>query len=213
MEIEMDDYPTEFGLVFDDDDCEWLMTKKEKRILADAQILSSNYEAVTLEDKTVFSPEAWKMFEVAYRYIGGFHSYLNVLDMINTSKMIQIIYDKPFNSKDGFDPNKCYAIATYNEKCGLKMTSLIQNRSIEKLKSQAAAIKLGMDSLGFSWNESAMFDEYFIMKYCGGKSKIIPPEQIAKIYDIQVDEDGIHYYRRFSTTGTLERKIACGTIR
>ena len=70
-----------------------------------------------------------------------------------------------------------------------------------------------MDSLRFSWNESAMFDEYFIMKYCGGKSQITPPEQIAKIYDIQVDEDGFHYYRRFSTTGTLERKIACGTIR
>ena len=182
----------------------------------DNLLLESHGFAITTIDKEQVAKESWPLFEILYEYIGGYKSYSNVADMVETCAFIRFVYKGQLNNINEFDINNCLAVGTYNRKAGIKMTSIAANViCFSKQFTRAAARKLQRESLKFSWCEVSGKAEEFLVNQCGAMNYLIKPEMIKQIYpDIYIDaEDNTHYTRILTDFGISVRKIAFGTIK
>ena len=182
----------------------------------DNLLLESHGYAVTTIDKSVVAKESWALFEILYDYIGGYKSYSSIEDMVKTCSFIRFVYKGPLNNIKDFDIHKCLVVGTYNKKAGIKMTSIASNViCFPKQFTKAAARKLQIESLKFSWCEVSGKAENFLINQCGAMDYLIEPNIIKKVYpNIHIDiEDNTHYTRILSDTNMSVRKIAFGTIK
>lgn len=193
-----------------------LINEQVKRLEnKDNLLLESHGFAVSTLDKEVVATESWPLFEILYEYVGGYKSYQNVKDMVDTCAFIKFIYKGPLENVQDFKIDNCLAIGTYNRKAGIKMTSIAVNHvCFDKQFTKAAARKLQRESLKFSWCEVSGRAEQFLID-CGGLNYFIDPKIVKQIYpNILLDvEDKMHYSRVLSDTGDIVRKIAFGTIK
>ena len=182
----------------------------------DNLLLESHGFAVTTIDKSAVAKESWALFEILYDYIGGYKSYSSIEDMVKTCAFIRFVYKGPLNNIKDFDIHKCLVVGTYNKKAGIKMTSIASNViCFPKQLTKAAARKLQIESLKFSWCEVSGKAEDFLINQCGAMDYLIEPNIIKKVYqNLYIDiEDNTHYTRILSDTNMSVRKIAFGTIK
>lgn len=178
---------------------------------------AAHLDVIDLHSKQIIADRGWVLFEIAYEYIGGFKSYLNAKDMAASAYYIRAVYDGKLNSVEDFDVDKCYAIATFNQKFGLKLTGMAKNFvTTDKMKTSAAVKKLQKDSYRISWFECSGKAESFVMAN-GGRNYIVDPKIIKeKVYpnkDVVILDDGIHYTRGLTIGGEVVKKVAVGTIK
>ena len=136
--------------------------------------------------------------------------------MVKTCSFIRFVYKGPLNNIKDFDIHKCLVVGTYNKKAGIKMTSIASNViCFPKQFTKAAARKLQIESLKFSWCEVSGKAENFLINQCGAMDYLIEPNIIKKVYpNLYIDiEDNTHYTRILSDTNMSVRKIAFGTIK
>ena len=194
-----------------------LITEQAKKIEnKDNLLFESHGYAVLSMDKEVVAEESWPLFEVLYEYIGGYKSYKSVKDLVDTCEFIKFVYNGPLENIKDFKIENCLALATYNKKAGIKMTSIAVNLvCFPKQFTSAAARKLQRESLKFSWCEVSGKAEDFLINKCGAMQYLIDPATVKKVYpNILLDvEDKTHYSRILTDTGDIVRKIAFGTIK
>lgn len=206
----------------DPDDCEplaWMEYFPEYEVFTNAEInqVAKRLNVVDLQGKRIIPEGAWGLFELKYKYIGGFHNYESPKEIAETSYSIKAVYDGTIDDKENFEIEKCYAIATFNLKYGLKMTSISTNSiCLDKLKTMAAARKLQRDALKISWLECSGKAEKFVMANGGGRC-VIDPNVIKNVVfadrEVEIDKDGKHYTRILASSDEKVRKIAVGNIR
>jgi len=178
--------------------------------------IAAHLDVVDFTSKNIISERSWDLFELMYEYIGGFHSYESPREMAQSAHYIKAVYDGKLDNIKDFQIEKCYAIATFNLKFGLKMTALVANVAcLDKIKVRAAVKKLQQTCLKIGWLECSGKAERFVMS-CGGGRCIIDPQIIKNVVykdrQVEIDKDGKHYTRVLSGNGQAVRKLAVGKI-
>lgn len=194
-----------------------LEEKIEVLEISDYLLLESHNVVVTEVDKSIISERSFGLFQLMYEYTGGFYSYRSFREMAKTAELIKFTYDGPLNDPKDFEVEKCMAIATYNKKCGLKMTGMAANYVCYKSDvAKAAMRKLQRESFKFSWGEYSDKGEKFAIE-CGGLDYQIAPTIIKeKVYpdrEVKIFDDDKHYSRALTDSGKIIIKRAMGTIK
>lgn len=206
---------------FERDDIEplaWMeyFTEYEVATKSEMRKIEAHLDIVDLCSKRIISERSFSLFEIMYDYVGGFQSYKDAEEMARSSFLIKAVYDGRLENINNFQIEKCYAIATYEQKFGIKMTALASNTiCLDRTKVLAAANKLQRESLKYCWLECSGKAERFVMKNGGGKCIIDPMIIKNKVYtnrEVEIDKDGIHYTRVLSGSGQKVRKMAIGKI-
>ena len=179
--------------------------------------IAAHLDVIDIKSKGIISSRGWTLFEIAYEYIGGFKSYVDAAEMASKAYLLRATYDGKLDDINDFEVEKCYAIAVYNLKFGLKLTGLVKNLvTTDRMKTTAAARKLQQDSMRISWFECSGKAESFVMA-TGGRNHIIDPKIIRdKVYpneEVVISPDGIHYKRKLKVGGQVVEKIAVGNIK
>ena len=208
--------------IFDKDDFDvlgWMEYFPEYEVATKAELnkIAKHLDIVNLPSKRIISERSWDLFEIMYEYIGGFHSYNSPQDMAKKAYYIKAVYDGEIADIQNFEIEKCYAIATFNLKYGLKMTALAANSiCLDKMKAKAAVKKLQQTSLKIGWLECSGKAERFVMANGGGRCVIDPHIIKDVVYpdrEVEIDQDGKHYTRVLTGSGEKVRKLAVGRIR
>ena len=208
--------------IIDKDDFDvlgWMEFFPEYEVATKAELnkIAKHLDIVDLPSKRIISERSWDLFEIMYEYIGGFHSYKSPQDMAEKAYYIKAVYDGEIDDIKNFEIEKCYAVATFNLKYGLKMTALSANSiCLDKIKVKAAVKKLQQNCLKIGWLECSGKAEKFVMAN-GGGSCIIDPRIIKEVVypdrEVEIDQDGKHYTRVLTGSGEKVRKLAVGRIR
>ena len=191
--------------------------KKRTSYQKEVNKIAAHLDVIDFKSKQILSDRGWDLFEIAYEYIGGFKSYANAKEMAEKAYYIRATYDGKLYNMNDFKIDKCYAIAVYNLKFGLKLTGMVKNLiTTDKTKTNAAINKLQQDSFKISWFECSGKAESFVMAR-GGRKYIIDPKIIRdKVYpdrNIVISEDGLHYTRAIRFENERLEKIAVGNLK
>ena len=207
--------------IVDKDDCDalgWMEFFPEYEVASKSEMnkIAAHLDVVDFSSKNIISERSWDLFELMYEYIGGFYSYESPKEMAQSAHYIKAVYDGKLGNIKDFQIEKCYAIATFNLKFGLKMTALVANAvCLDKMKVRAAVKKLQQTCLKIGWLECSGKAERFVIS-CGGGRYIINPKIIKNVVykdrEVEIDEDGKHYTRVLSGSGQAVRKLAVGKI-
>ena len=174
--------------------------------------------------KKMLGSDTFEFMNTAYKYIGGFHSFDDESDFIDSSYLWYITYDGELNDMKDFDINKVYTVSVFKQKFGLKLVGAGNNRyydikddeqrKTKKLHASDALKQQLKWALNHGWIEASGALEALIRNNFSNKY-IIEPEYLKenKVFkDMEIANDNLHYTRKLSN-GMEVYKMAFGKIR
>ena len=200
----------------------FLVNPKEMNYISESHIY-----VTSKEDRKLLADDIFKLIDCAYDDIGGFKPFKDMQHFIDDSYLWYITYDgdKP-DKLDDFDINRVYTVSVFRKKFGLKMVGMACNTfpniskksdNFSTLRNHARAALL--EHIKFvaqrGWAELSGKLETYFSRALPCKYIIIPEilRDEGILSNIDVDIDGLHYYRSLRKGEDKIQKIAYGTIR
>ena len=191
---------------------------------------SLNAAHIAIANKSIMQKlieQGWEFMDAAYQWVpGGFLSFDDQEDMINSSALWYLIYDGPAPEPEDIDFNRVYCAVAFKSKFGLKAVAFGQQSTKagkEKLENsptnkdadfrtrRAAAVKSMFKMVAKKgWAEvSGRPEEMF--KSVGApmiKAQTLIDAGVFKGKSVTVEPDGYHYARLIG--GQEHVKVAVG---
>ena len=174
-------------------------------------------------EREMLAKDTFELLQVVYDKLGGFKSFKDIDHYINNSYLWYITYDGPISNLDEFDVNKVYAISIYRKRFGLKgvaiarkpINSILDTSDVRRVYADAAFDAHLQFVLKRGWCEVSGKAENRLQAISNGKYVIDPNElmQHNVFRNIEIDSDGLHYFRPLRSGEVPTRKIAYGTIK
>jgi hypothetical protein len=207
-----DDWDDEPDNCYKDDEGEWHRVKRTK-MASVAMRIASHITVMDMPSALLLADSTWALFQLVDEYLDeGGQSYSSVRDMANSAYCIKATYDGPLPNINNFDIDKCYCLAAFNNKFGLKLTAGAKNifHPGGKMKTNAAYDKLMCDAMNDGWCEANGKGEEYMNRR--GVAVIDPRIIRDKVYpdrNVVIEPDGKHYTRDLTGIGR-KTKIAYG---